>query len=78
MSQTLHKCWPCKTTEARPQGTVRRPAPTRRTCPCRRTKPKVFLMDEPLSNLDAKLRVQTREELIKLHRRLASRPSSEP
>jgi multiple sugar transport system ATP-binding protein len=33
-------------------------------------KPKVFLMDEPLSNLDAKLRVQTRAELIKLHRRL--------
>lgn len=33
-------------------------------------KPKVFLMDEPLSNLDAKLRVQTRAELIQLHRRL--------
>ncbi len=33
-------------------------------------EPKVFLMDEPLSNLDAKLRVQTRSELIKLHRRL--------
>ena len=33
-------------------------------------KPKVFLMDEPLSNLDAKLRVQTREELIKLHQKL--------
>ena len=32
--------------------------------------PQVFLMDEPLSNLDAKLRVQTRGELIKLHRRL--------
>ncbi len=31
---------------------------------------KVFLMDEPLSNLDAKLRVQTRGELIKLHERL--------
>ena len=31
---------------------------------------KVFLMDEPLSNLDAKLRVQTRGELIKLHDRL--------
>lgn len=29
--------------------------------------PKVFLMDEPLSNLDAKLRVQTRAEIIKLH-----------
>src|SRR5256885_14066654 len=33
-------------------------------------EPKVFLMDEPLSNLDAKLRVQMRAELKKLHRRL--------
>ncbi|MBA2452467.1 MAG: sn-glycerol-3-phosphate ABC transporter ATP-binding protein UgpC [Chloroflexia bacterium] len=33
-------------------------------------EPQAFLMDEPLSNLDAKLRVQTRAELIKLHRRL--------
>jgi len=33
-------------------------------------EPKVFLMDEPLSNLDAKLRVSTRAELIKLHQRL--------
>jgi multiple sugar transport system ATP-binding protein len=33
-------------------------------------EPQVFLMDEPLSNLDAKLRVQTRAEIIKLHRRL--------
>ncbi len=33
-------------------------------------EPQVFLMDEPLSNLDALLRVQTRAELIKLHRRL--------
>ncbi len=32
--------------------------------------PKVFLMDEPLSNLDAKLRVQTRGEIKKLHHRL--------
>ncbi len=31
---------------------------------------KVFLMDEPLSNLDAKLRVQMRSEIIKLHSRL--------
>ncbi|MBP2079576.1 ABC transporter ATP-binding protein [Oceanobacillus polygoni] len=31
---------------------------------------KVFLMDEPLSNLDAKLRFQTRAEITKLHRRL--------
>lgn len=33
-------------------------------------EPQVFLMDEPLSNLDAKLRVQMRAELSKLHRRL--------
>ncbi|MDK2867870.1 MAG: multiple sugar transport system ATP-binding protein [Clostridiales bacterium] len=33
-------------------------------------KPSVFLMDEPLSNLDAKLRVQMRTELIKLHQEL--------
>ena len=33
-------------------------------------EPKVFLMDEPLSNLDAKLRVETRSNLIKLHQRL--------
>lgn len=32
--------------------------------------PKVYLMDEPLSNLDAKLRAQTRGELIKLHNTL--------
>jgi multiple sugar transport system ATP-binding protein len=34
--------------------------------------PKVFLMDEPLSNLDAKLRVQMRSELIKLHHELST------
>ena len=33
-------------------------------------EPKVFLMDEPLSNLDAKLRVQTRTELVDLQARL--------
>ncbi|MFK7694001.1 ABC transporter ATP-binding protein [Paenibacillus sp. HJGM_3] len=32
--------------------------------------PQVFLMDEPLSNLDARLRVQMRSEIIELHRRL--------
>lgn len=35
-------------------------------------EPQVFLMDEPLSNLDAKLRVQTRAEISKLHQRLAT------
>src|SRR5262245_42531133 len=34
--------------------------------------PKAFLMDEPLSNLDAKLRVQMRSELAQLHRRLGA------
>lgn len=33
-------------------------------------EPKVFLMDEPLSNLDAKLRVQMRSEIKKLHKKL--------
>jgi multiple sugar transport system ATP-binding protein len=33
--------------------------------------PQVYLMDEPLSNLDAKLRVQTRAEVVELQRRLA-------
>ena len=33
-------------------------------------EPQVFLMDEPLSNLDAKMRVQTRAEINKLHQRL--------
>ncbi|MBC2606222.1 ABC transporter ATP-binding protein [Pelagicoccus albus] len=35
-------------------------------------KPKVFLFDEPLSNLDAKMRVSTRAEISKLHARLAA------
>ncbi len=35
-------------------------------------KPQVFLMDEPLSNLDAKLRVQTRTQIASLQRRLAT------
>lgn len=35
-------------------------------------KPAVFLMDEPLSNLDAKLRVQTRSEIIKIHQKVGA------
>src|SRR5487761_1708569 len=35
-------------------------------------EPAVFLMDEPLSNLDAKLRVQTRAEIARMHTRLAA------
>lgn len=34
--------------------------------------PKVFLMDEPLSNLDAKLRVQMRSEITKIHKRVGA------
>ncbi|MGZ4682438.1 MAG: ABC transporter ATP-binding protein [Acidimicrobiales bacterium] len=36
------------------------------------SQPDVFLMDEPLSNLDAKLRAQTRLELVALHERVAT------
>jgi multiple sugar transport system ATP-binding protein len=36
-------------------------------------EPKVFLFDEPLSNLDAELRVQMRTEMSKLHKRSARR-----
>ncbi|MDZ4654988.1 MAG: ABC transporter ATP-binding protein [Coriobacteriia bacterium] len=35
-------------------------------------RPAVFLMDEPLSNLDAKLRAQTRAELVRIHRELGA------
>ncbi|MCU1358466.1 MAG: sugar transporter ATP-binding protein [Acidimicrobiales bacterium] len=35
-------------------------------------RPKAFLMDEPLSNLDAKLRAQTRIELVDLHKRVGT------
>src|SRR5205807_7230112 len=35
-------------------------------------RPRVFLMDEPLSNLDAKLRVQTRNQIAALQRRLGT------
>jgi multiple sugar transport system ATP-binding protein len=35
-------------------------------------QPRVFLFDEPLSNLDAQLRVQTRKEIARLHRRLGT------
>ena len=41
-------------------------------------EPKAFLLDEPLSNLDAKLRVQMRAELKRLHQRLRSRRSTSP
>jgi ABC-type sugar transport system ATPase subunit len=39
-------------------------------------EPSVFLMDEPLSNLDAKLRVQMRSEVLRVHRSLYDRPAN--
>jgi multiple sugar transport system ATP-binding protein len=47
-----------------------RPAPARRDGPRHRARPQVFLFDEPLSNLDAKLRVAMRTEIKALHQRL--------
>ena len=41
-------------------------------------EPQVFLMDEPLSNLDAKLRVQTRAQIAALQQRSASPRSTSP
>ena len=49
---------------------LRRPAPARRHGPRIVRDPQVFLFDEPLSNLDAKLRVQMRTEIKELHQRL--------
>ena len=48
----------------------RRPAAAGRDGPGDRPRPKVFLFDEPLSNLDAKLRVQVRGEIKELQQRL--------
>ena len=39
-------------------------------------EPRVLLLDEPLSNLDARLRLQTREEIKRIQRETASLPSS--
>ena len=56
---------------AQAEGPLRWPAPARRHGPRHRAlSPQVFLMDEPLSNLDAKLRVQTRTQIASLQRRL--------
>jgi multiple sugar transport system ATP-binding protein len=40
--------------------------------------PKVFLFDEPLSNLDAKLRVQMRTEIKKVHQKVRPPRSTSP
>ena len=67
------RCWawrPCSTASPR-----RSPVAQRQRVALGRAivrKPSVFLFDEPLSNLDAKLRVQTRTEISKLHTTLGA------
>ena len=56
--------------DRKPGATVRRATATGRDGPGDRAHPKVFCMDEPLSNLDAKLRVSTRSQIAGLQRRL--------
>ncbi len=56
-----------------PQGLVRRPAPAVAIGRAIVRGAKVFLFDEPLSNLDAALRVQTRMEIAKLKRGMRTR-----
>jgi len=51
---------------AKAAATLRRPAPARRDGPRIVRQPKVFLFDEPLSNLDAKLRIALRVEIRKI------------
>ena len=51
---------------------LRRPAAACRHRPGHRPRPEVFLIDEPLSNLDAKLRNQMRAEIKSLHQRLGT------
>ena len=53
-----------------PAPALGRPAPARRDGPRIVRDPQVFLFDEPLSNLDAKLRVAMRTEIKELHQRL--------
>ena len=57
---------------------VGRPAPAGGHGPGHRAQPNAFLFDEPLSNLDAKLRVQMRTEVSRLQKRLAPPPSTSP
>ena len=58
------------TTSTASRGSFRRPAPARRDGRAIVRGPQVFLMDEPLSNLDAKLRVQIRAEILRIQRQL--------
>ena len=61
---------PRSAAQAQAGGALGRPAPARRDGPRDGARAAAFLMDEPLSNLDAKLRVQMRAELARLRDRL--------
>ena len=58
--------------ERKPRAAIGRSAATRRDGSRDRAQPAVFLMDEPLSNLDAQLRVHTRAEIGRLQRQLGT------
>ena len=58
--------------QAPAQRALGRSAPARRPRPRPAAGTQLFLLDEPLSNLDAALRVQMRAELIRLHKRLTT------
>ena len=76
---TFHRLRMSSRTAARGRRSIGAPGPEpvplslarrRSLCPAGRAvirRPKAFLFDEPLSNLDAKLRVQTRTEIARLH-----------
>ena len=56
----------------KPAAALRRPAPARRHRPGAGARRRVFLFDEPLSNLDAKLRSELRVEIKRLHQQLGN------
>ena len=64
--------WPRRVPRSQTGSARRWPTSTCRTRSAIVRQPAVFCMDEPLSNLDAKLRGETRAELVDLHRRLDS------
>ncbi len=61
------RCLTSRTSSTGRPGVLRRRATASRTRPGARPRADVFLMDEPLSNLDAKLRLHMRTELQQLH-----------